>query len=462
MNNKAFVLTSINHVASVEDSYVTHSDQSEFAYSNNFSCTPFDVPFRPPRFTPKPVVQGTQTAIVTGPAGETIYPDKYGRVKVKFHWDRENKNDDTSSCWIRVSQAWAGQSWGSMHIPHVGQEVIVDFIEGDPDRPLITGRLYHANNMPADALPGEKTKSVFRDHGGNEQIVEGKDGDKHIVIKQACGNEIRMHESSPDIEIKQECGNEILMKASGPDIDIKQACGNHILMRESEGIHMKDKYGNEVKLDAVAGTLKLRSPTHESFIELGKSAWIGTMSDLRKEIKGDAFSVVHGSKDELVAGPVKLKWDGTNVKLHGGLVQDTFYGGKWSSLIGAQLTTNYAFLFERSRSRTFKRVDDLIKIDSQKETQVIGGGGKADTSKLQLTGSFAKLRSGESNIVISKDGKINIKSNKDIYIDANNDIIITNKNKKVIIECDTVKFICKTVDFGKATLDGGKEGTIFG
>jgi type VI secretion system secreted protein VgrG len=98
--------------------------------------------YRPPRVTTQPMVRGPQTAIVVGPSGEEIYTDKYGRIKVQFHWDRLGKNDENSSCWIRVSQTWAGKTWGAMHIPRVGQEVIVDFLEGDPDRPIITGCVY--------------------------------------------------------------------------------------------------------------------------------------------------------------------------------------------------------------------------------------------------------------------------------------------------------------------------------
>jgi type VI secretion system secreted protein VgrG len=101
-------------------------------------------------------VQGVQTAVVVGKSGEEIYTDKYGRVKVQFHWDRDGKNDENSSCWVRVAQVWAGKQWGAVHIPRIGQEVIVDFLEGNPDRPIITGRVYNADNMPPYALDANK------------------------------------------------------------------------------------------------------------------------------------------------------------------------------------------------------------------------------------------------------------------------------------------------------------------
>ena len=115
--------------------------------------------FRPPRRTPKPIVQGPQTAVVTGATGAEIDTDKYGRVRVHFHWDRHGKLDDKSSCWVRVSQPWAGKNFGAVQIPRVGQEVIVDFLEGDPDQPIITGRVHNAEQMPPWDLPANATQS---------------------------------------------------------------------------------------------------------------------------------------------------------------------------------------------------------------------------------------------------------------------------------------------------------------
>jgi type VI secretion system secreted protein VgrG len=158
------------------------------AWANTFLAVPSSVTLRPERVTPKPVVEGVQTAIVTGPAGEEIYPDEHGRVKVQFHWDRQGQKDETSSCWIRVSQAWAGAGWGAMFIPRINQEVIVDFIEGDPDRPIITGRVYHGTNTPPYSLPAEKTKSTIKSDsssgggGSNEIRFEDKKGNEEIYI----------------------------------------------------------------------------------------------------------------------------------------------------------------------------------------------------------------------------------------------------------------------------------------
>jgi type VI secretion system secreted protein VgrG len=147
-------------------------------------------PFRSARITPKPVVQGPQTAFVVGRSDQEIYTDKYGQVKVQFHWDRYGKSDENSSCWIRVSQAWAGKDWGAMCIPRIGQEVIVEFLEGDPDHPIITGRVYNAQSMPPYSLPDNKTQAGIKSRsskGGsgenfNEIRLEDKKGSEEVYI----------------------------------------------------------------------------------------------------------------------------------------------------------------------------------------------------------------------------------------------------------------------------------------
>ncbi len=191
MNDKEYVLVRIEHSVNQEETYYSGSSGGsdfEHNYENSFECIPYDVPFRPPRITPRPVVEGVQTAIVVGPSGEEIYTDEHGRVKVQFHWDREGSNDENSSCWIRVSQLWAGAGWGAMWIPRIGHEVIVDFVEGDPDRPIITGRVYHGTNKPPYPLPAEKTKSTIKSDstkgggGFNEIRFEDKKGEEEIFL----------------------------------------------------------------------------------------------------------------------------------------------------------------------------------------------------------------------------------------------------------------------------------------
>lgn len=155
-------------------------------------------PFRPLRQTPKPIIHGAQSAVVVGPAGEEIFTDKYGRVKVQFHWDRVGKLDSNSSCWMRVVQTWAGNKWGTMFIPRIGMEVIVDFLEGDPDQPIITGCVYNPDTMPPYTLPDEKTKSTIKSNsskgggGFNEFRFEDKKGSEQIFVHAEKDQDIRV------------------------------------------------------------------------------------------------------------------------------------------------------------------------------------------------------------------------------------------------------------------------------
>jgi type VI secretion system secreted protein VgrG len=166
---------------------VGHSATSE-SYSNSFEAYPLSLPFRPPRTTRKARVMGAQTAMVTGKSGEEIWTDKYGRIKVQFHWDQLGKNDENSSCWIRVAQGWAGQGWGSLFLPRIGQEVIVSFLEGDPDRPIVTGCVYNAEKTVPYALPDEQTKSTVKSNvskgggGANEIRFEDKKDAEEVYV----------------------------------------------------------------------------------------------------------------------------------------------------------------------------------------------------------------------------------------------------------------------------------------
>ena len=202
--NTTYLLTEVQHSATVGSSYMGSGQESGEHYSNHFKCIPYSVPYRPQRNTPRPFVQGPQTAVVTGKSGEEIWTDKYGRVKVHFFWDREGKKDDTSSCWIRSSQPWAGKNWGAINIPRIGQEVIVEFLEGDPDRPLITGRVYNDEQMPPYKLADNQTRTTFMSRstkgGGssnyNELRFEDKKGDEQIFMNAEKDMDLRVEKES--------------------------------------------------------------------------------------------------------------------------------------------------------------------------------------------------------------------------------------------------------------------------
>jgi type VI secretion system secreted protein VgrG len=196
--NRDYLITGMTLRADSGEFASSGSSASGEFFECSFTCMPYAEPFRAPRLTPKPIVQGLQTAIIVGPKGEEIHTDEFGRVKVQFHWDRYAKADENSSCWIRVSQSWAGKQWGAIYLPRIGQEVIVEFLEGDPDRPMITGRVYNGEAMPPYDLPAEKTKSTLKSNsskggnGFNEFRFEDKKGEEQIFIHGEKDQDIRI------------------------------------------------------------------------------------------------------------------------------------------------------------------------------------------------------------------------------------------------------------------------------
>ncbi|WAJ38763.1 type VI secretion system tip protein TssI/VgrG [Pseudomonas sp. GOM7] len=193
--NQLWLLTEVQHEGKqpqvLEESVTSDTQPADGftqGYRNRFTATPWDVPFRPLLAHPKPRLLGSQSAVVTGPAGEEIHCDQYGRVKVQFFWDREGQADDKTSCWLRVSSSWAGDRYGAITIPRIGMEVLVTFLEGDPDQPLVTGCLYHAEHVVPYDLPANKTRSVFKTlsspggGGYNELRIEDRKGAEQIYV----------------------------------------------------------------------------------------------------------------------------------------------------------------------------------------------------------------------------------------------------------------------------------------
>ncbi len=173
-------------------------------YTCRFTAIDAREQYRPPRVTPRPIVQGPQTAMVVGPAGEEIHTDEHGRVKLQFHWDRHGQANENSSCWVRVGQNSAGRNWGALSLPRVGQEVIVEFLDGDPDRPIITGRVYNGDSRPPYPLPARKTVSTTKSNstpgggGFNEIRLEDKKGQEQLFLHAERNYDLRVEHDAKD------------------------------------------------------------------------------------------------------------------------------------------------------------------------------------------------------------------------------------------------------------------------
>ncbi len=258
----------------------------------NFVCMPHGgsyAPFRPLRKTPKPIVQGNQTAKVVGNPGDEIFTDKYGRVKVHFHWDRSDNNDQKASCWLRYGTMFAGNKWGSMFIPRVGQEVIVAFLEGDPDQPIIVGEVYNAENMPHYELPKYKTLSYIKTHstpkanGFNELRFEDKAKKEQVFIHSQKRYDLRVRGS------------------------MYETCGGN--RQEVIGYKVTDADGEEKSGGNLAITVGGNYDLHiggDQFIGVDKSLYEGVKADVAEEYKGKQQTVVTG-KRELNAQEITLE-----------------------------------------------------------------------------------------------------------------------------------------------------------
>ncbi len=267
-----YLITSVSHSATQRQSYEEYATNENNHYLNHFSVILNDIKFRPAARTPKPLVRGTQTAIVTGPSGEEIYTDEHGRVKVQFHWDRYGKADESSSCWIRVSQMWAGQGYGGFSLPRIGQEVIIDFEEGDPDRPLVIGRVHHGDNRTPYKLPDKKTISTLKSNSS-----KGGDGFNELRFDDERGKEqIFIHaEKNHDVRIKNN--------------DFKYVGNNsHTVVEKDSFIHIKNDTHQIIDND--------------SFLEISGDAHNTFKGDINQSTDGNESYTIRGDRKSKIAG----------------------------------------------------------------------------------------------------------------------------------------------------------------
>ena len=278
-----YVLSEVSHEARDGSVRAGGDEDVDSHYGNTFACFPFALPFRPPCVTPRPTLAGPQTAKVVGPAGEEIFTDKYGRVKVQFHWDRDGKQDVDSSCWLRVGTLSAGNNWGGIFIPRIGMDVIVSFLEGDPDRPLIIGCVYNPDQMPPYKLPDHMTVSTFKTHstkGG------GKDNYNELRFEDLKGKEqIFVHgERDRDERIKAE--DRLFVGANRHETITKS-------QKEDIGENWHTKVGKDLVL-AVGGD-------HAENLQGASSTKVGTDHQVKT---GQKFAYDAGTEIHLKAGMI--------------------------------------------------------------------------------------------------------------------------------------------------------------
>ena len=323
-DNGEYLTTEANYFLE-ENRYASGSD-GETVHRTDFTVIPSSVVFRPAPVTAWPKTHGPQTAKVVGPQGESIWTDKYGRIKVKFHWDRQAKGDDTSSCWVRVSSAWAGQGFGGVQIPRLGDEVVIDFINGDPDRPIVTGRVYNEASMPPWSLPDDSTRMGFmtRSKDGN------KDNASYLFFEDRPGSEAVELHSEKNMKVSVENDKTVNVDGNRTTTILKEqkddVTGDASFYYRAKRTTTVDdaevkNFNNGEVINITGGSkLNIKSGGYEGYINDKKIEKILGPRSTTIE-KGDYLLIESDGQDQNIKGNVNVNIDGNWVQkiINGGI-----------------------------------------------------------------------------------------------------------------------------------------------
>ena len=396
-------------------------------YRSEVRCIRAGVPYRPERRTGRPVIAGPQTAIVVGPSGEEIFCDQHGRVKVQFHWDRQGHHDDRSSCWIRVSQAWAGPGWGALYLPRIGQEVVVEFLEGDPDRPVITGAVYNGMNPPPVSLPGDKTKSTLRSASS-----PGGDGFNELRFEDAKGSEEVYLHAQRDLKVvvendkTQSVGANESLRVGGDRA--KEVAGNQSL---KVGKDDSTTVGANQLLDVGVDRTVTVGGSHTETIGVAQTVTVGAVQAIA--VGGAASEMVGGAKQIMVGAAMAMTVGAALVETVAGSRTETV-GGNRSESVGGDKTESVG------GARIVKVGKDLSEEVGGKKTLKIGKdltvnvGGKLSHSvakeyvlkakKVTLSAEDEMtLKVGSATLSLKKNGDVVVKGGK-VQVKASGDIVL--------------------------------------
>ncbi len=394
--NRVYMCTAVSHSGTNENLLGADGQpvgMGGTTYENEFECVPDDAAYRPPRVTPKPVVIGVQTAKVVGPSGEEIYTDKFLRVKVQFHWDLEGQENENSSCWLRVVQPWADKGFGTVILPRIGTEVLVEFLEGDPDRPIANGVVYNDQHMPPFDLPGKKMQT-----GIKSNTTPGGGG----------SNEIRLDDSSAGEEIfihAQKDQNNVVENDETTQIghDRTEQVGNNETI--TIGVDRTESVGNNETISIGANRTENVGGNESITVALTRTRVVGVAESVTI---GAAQSITVGASQTNTVGANRTSNIGANDKTSIGANNDTVIGGNQSTSVSGEKSTT---------------VGGDYTIAAKKDLSA-----QADKNVLIDGGDQITIQSGKSRIQMKKNGDILIEG-KDINIKASGNIVMkANKN----------------------------------
>ncbi len=413
------------------------STGSEFQCS--FSALNTRQDFRPRRATPKPFVQGPQTAIVVGPSGDEIYTDQYGRVKVQFHWDRYGKKDEHSSCWVRVSHPWAGKNWGFVAIPRIGQEVVVDFLEGDPDRPIITGRVYNAEQMPPYDLPANMTQTGVKTRsskGGtsdnfNEIRFEDKKGSEQLLIHA---------EKNQDIEVEKDethwVGND---RSKTIDHDERV----HVKHDRNEQVDNNETILIGVDQSETVGRNRVVQIGANHSENIGAAMSIVVGSTLTETVAVNYSETVGGAMELTVGAALAITVGAVMSETVGGAKTETVGGSKAESIgSGRTLTVGKDLTESIGANQTVSVAKDLKETIGGQHSVEVTKEAMLQAKKVQIVAEDEiSFKTGDAEIVMQKNGDITIKGGK-ITVKGSGDVVVKgNKIGCELTSCNDI-WIC--------------------
>jgi type VI secretion system secreted protein VgrG len=410
----------------------------------NFRALESALPFRTARKTPKPVVQGPQTAVVVGPSGDEIFTDKYGRVKVQFHWDRYGKKNDKSSCWVRVSSPWAGKSFGFVQVPRIGQEVVVDFLEGDPDQPLITGRVYNAEQMPPWELPANATQSGvltrsskggaygnanairFEDKKGSEQLWLHAEKNQDIEVENDethwVGHDRKKTIDNDETTLVKHDRTETVNNDETITIhhDRKERVDNN--EKISIGVNRSEDVG--VNEDIKIGVNRTEKVGVNETITIGANRTVSvgasetaTVALQRTHAVGVNETIAIGAAQEIAIGAMQTVTIGAMQTISVGASQSTTVGAAQTNSIGAAQTTTVG----ADRKLAVSGAQNT-SVGKGRTTSVAEDDALSVGKNLKITAADSiTITTGSASITMKKDGTITIKG-KDITIDGSGKI----------------------------------------
>jgi type VI secretion system secreted protein VgrG len=413
----------------LDNAYESTAAAEPASYRCRFTALQSKQQFRPARVTPRPAIKGLHSAVVVGPAGDEIYTDKYGRVKVQFHWDRYGKKDQNSSCWIRVSHPWAGAAWGAVAIPRIGQEVIIDFLEGDPDQPIIVGRVYNADQMPPYELPANKTQSGVKSRsslGGsaanfNEIRFEDKKGSEQLFIHAEKNQDIEVendethwvgHDRKKTIDHDEmvEVKHDRIEKVGNDEaIEIDRDRSMLIMRHKAETVQ-----GNK-SIHVVGG--------HSEIIDGAMSVVVGRT--LTESVLINYAETVGGAMELTVGGALAMTVGAVMAETVGGAKTEAIGGSKSENVGSDRTVTVGSNLTETVRGGQSVTVNkDLQEKIAGTHREEVAKEYMVSAKKMQFVAEDEiHLKTGSAEIIMKKNGDITIKGNK-ISVKGDGDVVI--------------------------------------